>query len=497
MVNKKILMCAVAVCTLSANHIYADETHVSMRDLLCPQTYIASVTTLPPVKQYNVLEDTESGIIVHTETRMYTTTAVNLRTKNTTKSKSVKLLKAGKAITVLDKSHHKWQKIFYKGKIRYINSKYLSKKKPAYTNVRSVTLHGLSEQQKQRAYTMAEICIKEWKKYGVLPSVCIAQAMQESTLALVEDLPSNYFDTDSVRDANTVLAAPDGVNGKASFRKLVAADIPALDYLPYKNKTISDEVYFANDVFWGNTKKNIQFVYDVDQKFISFDYFTSGGGGSASGTANFICNNLSGTEGVFRKDVKIPIYQMDDEGVETLIDTISLKSLYKFCNNLSVNNNTVTIEQFGQQTDSFTLNQNTDVTISLIHDDTKLDVAGGEVSGDLYVAGTLGLGNASEYTYIDYNDNEVSFNKVNNISGKVLGVRGDYFKTANVSVGDDVMLNEYGEMNDEGERPLKRTISLSDLCNRIEKIEAALENLGYMDSNIVSQAISTALDENN
>lgn len=182
MVNKKILMCAVAACTLSANHIYADETHVSMRDLLCPQTYIASVTTLPPVKQYNVLEDTESGIIVHTETRMYTTTAVNLRTKNTTKSKSVKLLKAGKAITVLDKSHHKWQKIFYKGKIRYINSKYLSKKKPAYTNVSSVTLHGLSEQQKQRAYTMAEICIKEWKKYGVLPSVCIAQAMQESTL---------------------------------------------------------------------------------------------------------------------------------------------------------------------------------------------------------------------------------------------------------------------------------------------------------------------------
>ena len=52
-------------------------------------------------------------------------------------------------------------------------------------------------------------------------------------------------------------------------------------------------------------------------------------------------------------------------------------------------------------------------------------------------------------------------------------------------------------MNDEGERPLKRTISLSDLCNRIEKIEVALENLGYLDSNIVSQAISMALDENN
>lgn len=238
-------------------------------------------------------------------------------------------------------------------------------------------------------------------------------------------------------------------------------------------------------------------TYDGTKKSMTLEYFTSGGGGSARGTANFICNNLSGTEGVFRKDVKIPIYQMDDEGVETLIDTISLKSLYKSFNNLSVNDNTVTIDQFGQQTDSFTLNQNTDITISLIHDNTKLDVAGGEMSGDLYVAGTLGLGNASKYTYIDYNDNEVSFNKVNNSSSKVLGVCGDYFKTANVSVGDDVMLKEYGEMNDEGERPIKRTISLSDLCNRIEKIEAALENLGYMDSNIVSQAISMALDENN
>lgn len=270
-----------------------------------------------------------------------------------------------------------------------------------------------------------------------------------------------------------------------------------MDYLPYKNKTISDEVYFANDVFWGNTKNSIQFVYDVDKKYVSFDYLSSGGSGSAGGTTNFICHNLSSAEGVFSRDVKIPIYQIDDEGESTLIDTISLKSLYKSFNNLSVNDNTVNIDQFGQQTDSFTLNQDTDITISLIHDDTKLDVTGGEMSGDLYVAGTLGLGNASKYTYIDYNDNEVSFNKVNNSSSKVLGVCGDYFKTANVSVGDDVMLKEYGEMNDEGERPIKRTISLSDLCNRIEKIEAALENLGYMDSNIVSQAISMALDENN
>ena len=64
----------------------------------------------------------------------------------------------------------------------YIKTEYLSKTQPLYTRVRSVKLHGLSEAQKQRAYTIAEITVKEWKKYGVLPSVAIAQAMQESTL---------------------------------------------------------------------------------------------------------------------------------------------------------------------------------------------------------------------------------------------------------------------------------------------------------------------------
>ena len=41
---------------------------------------------------------------------------------------------------------------------------------------------------------------------------------------------SAYYDSGVSRAANTVLAAPDGSNGGATFRKLVAADIPALPY---------------------------------------------------------------------------------------------------------------------------------------------------------------------------------------------------------------------------------------------------------------------------
>lgn len=44
--------------------------------------------------------------------------------------------------------------------------------------------------------------------------------------------PSKYYDSTISRAANTVLAAPDGSSGGATFRKLVKADIPALDYFP-------------------------------------------------------------------------------------------------------------------------------------------------------------------------------------------------------------------------------------------------------------------------
>ena len=40
----------------------------------------------------------------------------------------------------------------------------------------------------------------------------------------------NYYNTKTSRTANTVLAAPNGSDGVATFRKLVAADIPSLNY---------------------------------------------------------------------------------------------------------------------------------------------------------------------------------------------------------------------------------------------------------------------------
>lgn len=50
---------------------------------------------------------------------------------------------------------------------------------------------------------------------------------------------SQYYDATVSRTANNVLVAPNGSNGSASFRKLVAADIPSLSYLPLSGGTVT------------------------------------------------------------------------------------------------------------------------------------------------------------------------------------------------------------------------------------------------------------------
>ena len=130
----------------------------------------------------SVLETKVKGLKAYTTKKMYVRTNVHLRKKPTKKSKSLTVLPLGKKITVVNGKKKKWTKVEYKGKFGYVNSKYICSKKPKIIKVKSVKLIGLSQVQKNRAYTIANICIKEWKRYGVLPSTAISQAMVESTL---------------------------------------------------------------------------------------------------------------------------------------------------------------------------------------------------------------------------------------------------------------------------------------------------------------------------
>ena len=84
-------------------------------------------------------------------------------------------------------------------------------------------------------------------------------------------VPYNYYQS---RTANTVLAAPNGSAGTATFRKLVAADIPALSYLPTAGGTMEGNISFksisgntypiaSNKIIWNGGTDGIDIYYNL------------------------------------------------------------------------------------------------------------------------------------------------------------------------------------------------------------------------------------------
>ena len=61
-------------------------------------------------------------------------------------------------------------------------------------------------------------------------------------MSQISDIHTYLYDATAKRTANTILAAPNGSDGVATFRKLVAADIPSLNYLPISGGTVSGDI---------------------------------------------------------------------------------------------------------------------------------------------------------------------------------------------------------------------------------------------------------------
>lgn len=68
--------------------------------------------------------------------------------------------------------------------------------------------------------------------------------------------PGDYYDSKINRSANTVLAAPNGSSGSATFRKLVAADIPSLDYISTKGGYSQPIVLVAGYLYRSSTSSS-------------------------------------------------------------------------------------------------------------------------------------------------------------------------------------------------------------------------------------------------
>ena len=111
----------------------------------------------------NVLENVNSGAYAYTTKVMYAKTNVNIRVKPNTNSKIVDMAHFGDKVKIINEKtkNKKWAKIEYKNNFRYICTDYLVKNKPKRKDVTSIKLNGLSESQKQTAYTIQRICNNE------------------------------------------------------------------------------------------------------------------------------------------------------------------------------------------------------------------------------------------------------------------------------------------------------------------------------------------------
>ena len=82
-----------------------------------------------------------------------------------------------------------------------------------------------------------------WAKASSKPSYSWSEiGSKPSTFTPSSHTHSQYYDSNTLRAANTILAAPNGSDGNATFRKLVASDIPSLNYLPLGGGTITGDL---------------------------------------------------------------------------------------------------------------------------------------------------------------------------------------------------------------------------------------------------------------
>ena len=123
-----------------------------------------------------------------------------------------------------------------------------------------------------------------WAKASSKPSYSWGEITDKpSSFTPSSHTHSQYYDSGQSRAANTILAAPNGSDGNATFRKLVASDIPSLNYLPLGGGTIIGDLKVNSKI----TTSSIE-LYDATP-YIDFHF-----DGNSGDYTSRIIENTSG-----------------------------------------------------------------------------------------------------------------------------------------------------------------------------------------------------------
>ena len=125
--------------------------------------------------------------------------------------------------------------------------------------------------------------VYSWAKASSKPSYSWSEIGSKPSTFTPSHTHSQYYDSGQSRTANTVLAAPNGSDGSATFRKLVASDIPSLNYLPLGGGTITGDLKVNSKI----TTSSIE-LYDATP-YIDFHF-----DGNSGDYTSRIIENTSG-----------------------------------------------------------------------------------------------------------------------------------------------------------------------------------------------------------
>lgn len=92
-----------------------------------------------------------------------------------------------------------------------------------------------------------------------------ATAGHNHNIESLTNFSSRVYDATVSRTANTILAAPNGSNGVATFRKLVAADLPAA-YLPLTGGTMTGRIIRNGSSSWINDRNQVAVFGNASSK---------------------------------------------------------------------------------------------------------------------------------------------------------------------------------------------------------------------------------------
>ena len=290
--------------------------------------------------------------------------------------------------------------------------------------------------------------------------------------------------------ANTFLAAPNGAGGAPTFRAIVAADIPTLNQSTSGNAgSVTNGVYTTGDQSIDGAK-TFSSSLTVRSSEPQIKFFDVGFGGTDQGRARIVYDS---TTFLFQRNTAVA-GDFSTFATDLSLNSSGLLSVAA----VSGNAGTATTLQTARNINGVSFNGSADITVA---DSTKLPLAGGTMTGNLYINTT------TPTVYLQDTDNMPAFLHCNSNNFYVLrhatansttwdsGPNGRHPMTLSLSSGDVTFSGNVTAYSDE--RLKKNIVPIANSLDKVSALTGVMfERLeGQKGTGLVAQNVQAVIPE--